>query len=134
MSLTLGNLAAVLAAALMVFVVGGLWYGPLFGKAWQQAAGVAAGQAGHPAKVFGGASAFGVIGAVAVAILAGPEPGVQHAATVGFGCGIAAAAAFGINYLFAARSPKLFAIDAGYAVLLFTAMGAVTAGVRGLMD
>ena len=33
------NWLAVIAAALSMFVIGGLWYGPLFAKPWQRAAG-----------------------------------------------------------------------------------------------
>ncbi len=30
------NLLAVLTAAVSAFIVGGIWYGPLFGKAWMR--------------------------------------------------------------------------------------------------
>ena len=34
------NWVAIVAAALSMFVIGGLWYGPLFAKPWQTAAGL----------------------------------------------------------------------------------------------
>ncbi len=36
---------AVLIAPLLGFLLGGLWYGPLFGKAWMRASGVSEEQA-----------------------------------------------------------------------------------------
>jgi Protein of unknown function (DUF1761) len=51
------SLLAVVLAAASAFVVGGLWYGPLFLKTWQREAGVSETdmQKRHPAYVFGGA-------------------------------------------------------------------------------
>lgn len=34
------NWLAVLAASVSAFVVGGLWYGPIFGKAWSNVTGI----------------------------------------------------------------------------------------------
>ena len=34
------NLLAILIAAVAGFMVGGLWYGPLFGKTWQREIGL----------------------------------------------------------------------------------------------
>lgn len=36
------KLSLILLAALTSFLLGGLWYGPLFGKAWQRSLGAAA--------------------------------------------------------------------------------------------
>ena len=36
------KLSLILLAALSSFLLGGLWYGPLFGKAWQRSIGAAA--------------------------------------------------------------------------------------------
>ncbi|MBL8642835.1 MAG: DUF1761 domain-containing protein [Rhodospirillaceae bacterium] len=119
------NLLAVPVAALTVFVIGGPWYGPLFGKAWHAATGVTQEKVGHPAKVFGMAFVFGLIGALAVAVVAGPAPTLPDATVSGLGVGVAAAAAFGINYQFAAKPLGLLLIDGVYSLALFTAMGAV---------
>lgn len=119
------NLLAVVLATVLVFVIGGLWYGPLFGKAWQADTGVTREQVGHPAKVFGCAAAFGLIGAYATAVLCGPAPQLTGATLTGLGVGVAVAAGFGINYMFAAKSWRLFLIDGVYSLILFTAMGAV---------
>ena len=36
----MGTWIGILAAAVAGFVIGGLWYGPLFGKAWMAARGI----------------------------------------------------------------------------------------------
>jgi hypothetical protein len=121
------NLVAVLVATVAVFVIGGPWYGPLFGKAWEAAWTGASPKerGGHPAKVFGLAAVFGLIGALAVAFVAGPAPTLMSGIWTGAGIGIAAAAAFGINYQFAAQPVKLLLIDGIYTLILFVAMGAI---------
>lgn len=123
------NYFAVVAAALAAFLIGGLWYGPLFGRAWQREAGVdevQAKQGRHPAKVFGLAFVLSLIAAFVFALFLGPQPALPFAAGAGFAAGLFwVSAAFGINYLFAQRSLRLFLIDAGYNTLFFTAIGVV---------
>jgi len=120
------NIWAVIVAAASSFLLGGLWYGPLFGKAWEAAAGVTEMQKGHPLKIFGGAFVFSLLAAAAFAYLLGPRPVLSAAlctgAVVGF-CFVAAS--FGINYLFAQRSLKLWLIDGGYHTLQFIVFGLV---------
>ena len=60
------NLLAILVAALCGFLVGGLWYGPLFGKAWQREAGVSQEEMGqtNPFKLFGLTFLFSVLSAL----------------------------------------------------------------------
>ncbi len=120
------NAWAVLVAAASSFLLGGIWYGPLFGKAWNTAAGMDPQKQGHPAKVFGGAFVFSLLAAAVFACLLGPQPGLATAvgrgALVGFGF---VAASFGINYLFAQRGMRLWLIDAGYHTLQFMLFGLV---------
>ena len=49
------NIWAVLVATLSTFLVGWLWYGPLFGKAWMSASGMTEEkvQQGNMGKIFG---------------------------------------------------------------------------------
>jgi hypothetical protein len=120
------NMLAVLLCALSAFFLGGLWYSPLlFGKAWQRETGVNT-ENMKPLKVFGGAFILSLISAVVFAMFLGPEPGLG----LGVGAGVAAGAgwvatSYGINYLFAQRSLKLFFIDAGYHTLQFTLYGLI---------
>lgn len=119
------NIWAVVVAAASSFMLGGLWYGPLFLQAWQKESGVPA-QAGHPAKVFGGAFILSLIAAAVFAMFLGPKPALGFAIAAGFAAGLCwVAASFGINYLFAQRSLKLWLIDGGYHTLQFTLYGLV---------
>lgn len=61
---------AVLAAAVSAFMLGGLWYGPLFLKPWARASGIdPAASPGHPAKVFGTAFLCSLLAATAFAFI-----------------------------------------------------------------
>ena len=120
------NLWAVLVAAVSSFLLGGVWYGPLFGKAWNAAAGMDPQKQGHPAKIFGGAFVFSLLAAAVFAWLLGPQPPLSFAVCrgvlVGFGL---VAASFGINYLFAQRGLRLWLIDGGYHTVQFALFGLV---------
>ena len=123
------NWLAVLAAAVSAFVIGGVWYGPLFLRAWSREAGIdmhAQKQKRHPAKVFGTAFVAALVGAAAFAWWIGPAPDLEYAVRRGVlaGFGIAATS-FGINYAFAGRSLKLWLIDGGYHTLQFAVYGMI---------
>ena len=107
------------------FAIGGLWYGPLFLKPWLEDTGVTDEQQGHPAKVFGGAAVFTLIGALTVNLLLDRTVGLLAHTSGGLVIGLAAAAAFGINYMFAAKPKRLLAIDGGYTVVMFGIMGLI---------
>lgn len=122
------NWFAVVIAAVSAFVLGGLWYGPLFKTTWCREAGVDMQAKGrHPAFVFGAAFVLSLVAAWAVAALIGrSDPSLLFAVHVGLLSGVCfVATSFGINYLFAGRSLKLWLIDAGYHVLQFTLYGLV---------
>lgn len=123
------NWLAVLISAVVTFVLGGLWYGPLFGKVWRVAERQAEPQPGHqkhPAFVYGLSFVLMLIAAIALAIAIGPDSNITR--SVGFGLVVGVgwvATSFGVNYLFAGRRLALFAVDAGYNVVLFALMGLV---------
>ena len=122
------NWIAVIAAAASAFVLGGIWYGPLFGKKWQTLVGLTDEQMqeANMAKVFGGAFLLSLIAAFVFAMFLGPKPGIQFATAAGASAGLCwVAATFGINYLFAQRPFALWLIDGGYATLMFTLFGLV---------
>ena len=123
------NWLAVIVAAIATFVLGGIWYGPLFGRAWRAAEGpgkTEASQAKHPAFVYAGSFVLMLIAAAALAVAAGPEPRVENAVALGLVVGIGwVATSFGVNYLFAGRRLALFAVDASYNVVLFALMGLI---------
>jgi hypothetical protein len=123
------NWLAVLVAAVVTFVLGGIWYGPMFGKVWRAAEGRPDPdpmQAKHPAMVYGLSFVLMLIAAAVLAIALGPDPNVPSSVVVGLVVGVGwVATSFGVNYLFAGRRLALFAVDAGYNVVLFALMGLI---------
>jgi hypothetical protein len=78
--------------------------------------------------VYGLSFVLMLIAAAALAITVGPAPTVTRAVGAGLIIGIGwIATSFGVNYLFAGRRLALFAVDAGYNIVLFAAMGLVLA-------
>ena len=124
------NWLAVIAAALSMFVIGGLWYSPLlFERAWQRAAnlGEADIKRGNPPVIFGGALVLALIMAANLAFfLAGPEvtPGFAVAASLAAGLGWAALSV-GMLALFERRPLSYFLINGGYLTVSFLAMGLI---------
>jgi hypothetical protein len=124
------NYLAVAACGVASLVLGFIWYSALFGKAWQKEWGLTdeAVQNANMGVIFGG---FLVLNLFAAFILGHVlatygGPGVQVSLMIGFGVGLGfVATAIGGNYLFARKSLKLFLIDGGYWVLLYTIEGAI---------
>lgn len=119
----------VLAGATAFFVVGAIWYGLLFGKAWQKAAGLSDEeiQSGSILLIFGLTFLFEMLIAMVLWHLiarTGAAPHVVMMMSIGFALGIMAPA-IGINYLYQRKSGVLFAIDTGHFVLGMAAMGGV---------
>ena len=123
------NLWAVVAAAVSAFLLGGLWYSAaLFGKAWQREAGRSDEElkARSPAAMFGLSLLLSLVAAYVFAMFLGPAPALGFSLGAGAAAGLFwVAASFGINYLFEARSLKLFVINGGYHTLQFTLYGLI---------
>lgn len=125
------NPIAVLAAAASTFVLGGLWYSVLFARPWKDAAGVTDDQlrSGAP-RVFLGSALIALVMAASLAAFIGGA-GLAFGLFAGFAAGLTfVAAALGINYLFERRSLKLWAINAGYNVVAFMAMGVIIGALQ----
>lgn len=126
------NWIAMVLAALAGFLVGGLWYGPLFLKIWQVEAGISPDQMGKrsPLLVFGGAFLLNLFASFILGHVLATYGHPDLAVSVMIASGVALgfiATAFGVNYLFASKSLKLFAIDAGYWIVIYSLMGAIFA-------
>lgn len=122
-------LLPVLAGTLAFFLVGALWYGLIFAKPWQRAAGLTNSQlqAGNMGLIFGLAFAFEMlIGLVLWHLIArtDPRPHVVMMMALGFAGGVMIPA-IGINYLFLRKPLTLFLIDAGHFLVGMAAMGGV---------
>ena len=127
------NLLAVVLGTLAFFVIGAIWYGPLFGKSWREMNGItdemvkAGPKAGQNPTwlIMLLALAFEMI----VVLMLGhniartnPAPHVVMMMAVGFGA-LIMTPALGINYLFQMRPGKLFAIDAAHFIVGMAAVG-----------
>lgn len=128
------NHLAVFAAAVAAFVLGGLWYGPMFGSAWMKENGfsVELMKEGNQAKIYGLAFLWTVVMAYNLALfLNSPTMTLGQAVLYGFftGFGWIAMAIFVIG-LFERRSTKLMLINGGYMTVALTAMGAILGGWR----
>lgn len=120
------NWIGVVVAAVSAFALGGIWYGPLFGKKWLAYNGMseADAQSGNPAIIFGGAFLLSLLAAFVFAMFLGPDQTVEFTTSAGLAAGLCwVAATFGINYLFARKPFGLWLIDGGYATLQFTLYG-----------
>jgi hypothetical protein len=123
------NWLAVIVAAFVTFMLGGVWYGPLFGRVWRAAEGQAepaSSNAKYPALVYGLSFGLMLVAAAILAIALGRDPNIPRSVGVGFVIGAGwVATSFGVNYLFAGRRLALLAVDAGYNVVLFSVMGLI---------
>lgn len=125
------NLLAILIVAISGFLVGGLWYGPLFGKIWQREIGLSDEdvKSSNMAKIFGVTFLFSLLSAVFLGhLLAHFDTDFYRTMMISTGIALGfVAPAIGTNYLFGRKSGKLFAIDAGYWTVFYAAMGLVFA-------
>lgn len=123
------NWFAIIAASLLSFVVGSMWYSPiLFGKLWQSEAGLSDEKLknGNMGLIFGGAFILIFISMFNLAMFLGPAADLAFGIMAGFMTGFGwVATSIGVLYLFERRSIKLFFINAGYHIICFTASGAI---------
>lgn len=119
----------VLAGTTAFFIVGALWYGVLFSKVWQRAAGLSNTQlrTSNMGVIFALAFLFEMLIAMVLwHLLARTDPPsfVVMMISVGFALGVMIPA-IGINYLFLRKPLALFLIDAGHFLFGMAAMGGV---------
>lgn len=127
------NYIAVLLAALSAFLLGGIWYSAIFGKAWMRLTGQTEEvlKSGNPAMIFGGAFVLNLIAAWVLAMFLGPMALVP-ATLAGLSVGLCwVTASLGVNYLFERRPLGLWLINGGYFTIQFTAMGAIIGAFNG---
>ncbi len=121
------SLVATLAGTVLGFILGALWYGPLFGKPWMQEMGMTAEELTkgfNPAKAYGLTFLAGLLAAYVFGLFVGPEPGMTFATSAGFAVGLFwIATAQATNYLFENKSLRLWWINSGYHIVRFTLIG-----------
>jgi len=119
---------AILVAAVSGFLIGGIWYGPLFGKAWQAARGLSDEvlKSGNMPLIFGLTFLLNLVAAFILDHTLATYPGLDFATKVMIASGVALGfiiPAIGVNYLFSRQPLKLFLIDGGYWFVIYTVMG-----------
>jgi hypothetical protein len=127
------NWLAVLVATASSFVIGSLWYGPLFQKPWMAASGMTReqGAKGNMALIFGGTAVLNLLIAIALALLVQGHHGWRSGLHTGlFSAFFFVATSLGVIYLFEQRSLKLWLVNAGYQVVNFAVMGTIIGAWR----
>lgn len=122
------NWLSIIVAGVSAFLIGGIWYGPLFGRAWMKEFGFTEDdlkQRNIP-KTFGLSLVLAIFAAINLDMFIGAEASLSFGAMAGLLAGIGWVATFmGIIYLFEMRSLVAFLINAGYCVIALTTMGAI---------
>lgn len=122
------NWLSVILAAVSSFVVGGIWYGPIFGKAWMKAFNLTEENLAtrNLAMVFGLSFILTLIAAINLEMFIGADASLSFGAFAGFAAGVGWVATFlGILYLFEKQSLAGFFINAGYCIVALTLMGVI---------
>jgi hypothetical protein len=126
------NYPAVLAAAVVSFVVGGAWYSPLlFARVWMKEAGLddAQLQSAKLGKVFALSFVCSLVMAFNLAAFLGAKATLGFGIFAGFATGLGwVAMSLAIIYLFEQRSLKLWLVNGGCQVVTYTLMGAILGG------
>ncbi|MBL8342184.1 MAG: DUF1761 domain-containing protein [Rubrivivax sp.] len=121
------NVVAALAAALLSFLIGGLWYSPLlFANVWMKEAGLTEAQtkAAPMGRIFGLAALASVVMSFNLAAFIGPKASLAFGLFAGAAAGLGwVAMSLGVIYLFEQRSLRLWLINSGYQVVSYTLMG-----------
>jgi hypothetical protein len=127
------NWLAVAAAAVSSFLIGGVWYGPLFGKVWMRASGISEERArqAYQGLIFSVSFVLQLVAAVVLAMFIGAEATLSFALFAAGSVGLFwVAPAFGVVYLFEQRPLAHWAVNAGYHVVAFLVMGAIIGAWR----
>lgn len=129
------NIPAVVVAAVLPFVLGGLWYSPvMFGNAWMRENNLTEEdlEKGNKAKIFGLSFFFFLLMSANLAgFLATPDTNLSFGMLAGFLAGFGwVALSLAVIGLFERRSWKYMLINGGYLVVAFVLMGIVLGAWR----
>jgi len=121
------SLLATLLGTVLSFVLGALWYGPLFGKTWMHAVGVTEETLQkdfNPIKTYGTTFVLAFIASYVFGMFLGPRPGMMLGVGAGAAAGVCwVATSLWTNDLFERRPFLLTLINGGYHAVKFTLIG-----------
>jgi small-conductance mechanosensitive channel len=121
------SLLATVVGALAGFVLGGIWYGPLFGKAWMAEHGYSEEELRkdfNPARTYGTMFVLSLLAAYVFGAFLGPEVTPAFGAAAGAAAGLFwVSGSIATNYLFERSSLRLWLINGGYHTVRFTLIG-----------
>ena len=119
---------SVILAAVSSFLVGGIWYGPLFGRAWMKEFNFTEEDLKKRSVplTFGLSLILALIAAINLEMFLGQEADIAFGGIAGFFTGAGWVATFlGILYLFEMQTLKAYLINAGYCIVSLTLMGVI---------
>ena len=133
------NYIAVIVSAVVIFILGGLWYSPvLFSKRWVKLIGkteeeMKAGQSLPAPLMFLSAFASGLLVSLALAVVLKHFVNMNalRGAEVAAGCWLAFAGSTSFSTMLFAQKPKeLWLIDSGFNLVSFVVAGLILGGWR----
>jgi Protein of unknown function (DUF1761) len=122
------NWLAVLAAVVAAQIIGFLWYGPIFGKAWMAATGKTQDQMGNttPAMITGVVCSVLTAIALALMLLLSQTPEVVSGIKIGLVAAIGfSGATIVVNSVYQGTNRTVMWLAVGYQLVALTAMGAI---------
>ena len=128
MELSAISWVAVILGGIAFFLIGGIWYGPLFGKLWMRETGMTEERAreSNLPLIFGSTFVLETIGAIGLAAVLGKDVSVAGGLVGGLLVGLLiVATSLAVQVIYERRSSTLWALNAGYNVIGFAAMGAI---------
>ena len=121
------SLVATLVATILGFLLGALWYGPLFGKRWMTEVGLTSDgikRDFNPVRTYGSTFVCGLIASYVFGLYLGPQPGLAFSVITGAAAGIClVATSLATNYLFEGRRAPLIVINGSYHAVRFILIG-----------
>ena len=121
------SLLATFLATVLSFVLGGLWYGPVFGKSWMRLVGVSGDtlrSRSNPAKTYGITFVLAFLASYVFGMFLGAHPGMALGLGAGASAGVCwVAASLWTNDLFEGRRAALIFINGGFHAVRFTLIG-----------
>jgi len=122
------NIWAILVSSISAFLIGGLWYGPIFGKQWQNANNLSDEDLAksNMLVIYGGAFILIVLAAFSLSMFIGKNADWTFGLFAGAMTGLFFVSTFlGVLNLFERKHIGVFLINAGYCSLTFSVMGLI---------